>query len=75
MVAETAEIAGADRLGIGSDLCQGQPDGVVRWMRDGRWTDVASDAVFPDQPVWFRDNRDFGNIEAGLSKTSDARGL
>lgn len=67
MVAETAEVTGAERLGIGSDLCQGQPDAVVRWMRDGRWTRQASDAVFPDQPAWFRDNRDWDGIAAGLA--------
>ena len=68
MAAETAEIIGADRLGIGSDLCQGQPDAVVRWMRDGRWTHQTSDAVFPDQPAWFRDNRDWDGIAAGLAE-------
>ena len=24
---------------------------------------------FPDMPTWFRDNRDFGNIENGLRAT------
>ncbi len=38
MVARTAERMGTDRLGIGSDLCQDQPDSVVDWMRAGRWT-------------------------------------
>ena len=45
---------------------RGQPDEVVRWMRDGRWTFQKSDAVFPDQPVWFRSNRDWDGIAAGL---------
>ena len=73
MVARTAEIMGPDRIGIGSDLCQDQPDSVVAWMRTGRWTKetdfgegTAADAGFPPMPNWFRDNRDFGNIEAGL---------
>ena len=67
MAAETAEIVGTGRLGIGSDLCQDQPDDVVRWMREGRWTrpDPAS-IVFPEQPRWFRDNRDFPGLRAGL---------
>lgn len=66
MAAKVAEVIGPDRLGIGSDLCQGQPDDVVRWMRDGRWTFETSGAVFPDQPVWFRSNRDWDGIAAGL---------
>ena len=66
MAARTAEIIGPENLGIGSDLCQGQPDSVVRWMRDGRWTHARSEAVFPDMPTWFRDNRDWGGIAAGL---------
>jgi len=73
MVARAAELMGAERLGIGSDLCQDQPDSVVEWMRSGRWTKnvdygegSASNAGFPDMPAWFRDNRDFGQVEAGL---------
>lgn len=73
MIAEAAERYGAQHLGIGSDLCQDQPDSVVTWMRVGRWSKTidygegsASDAGFPAQPGWFRDNRDFGNIRDGL---------
>jgi microsomal dipeptidase-like Zn-dependent dipeptidase len=73
MIAETADRFGVDHLGIGSDLCQDQPDSVVEWMRVGRWTkDIdygegsASAPGFPQMPDWFRDNRDFGNIESGL---------
>lgn len=66
MVAETAEITGPERLGIGSDLCQGQPDNVVQWMRDGRWTREKSGAAFPPQPAWFQDNRDWDGIADGL---------
>ena len=67
MAVDAAEIVGAGRLGIGSDLCQDQPDDVVRWMREGRWTrpDPATIA-FPEQPSWFRDNRDFPRLRAGL---------
>lgn len=75
MVADTAEKYGFQHLGIGSDLCQDQPDSVVEWMRVGRWTKVidygegsASNPGFPPMPNWFRDNRDFGNIDAGLRK-------
>ncbi len=73
MIARTAELMGVEHIGIGTDLCQDQPDSVVEWMRVGRWTKeidygegTASAAGFPDMPDWFRDNRDFGNIEAGL---------
>ena len=66
MAARTAEVIGPSHLGIGSDLCQDQPDSVVQWMRDGRWTFATSDAVFPAQPNWFRDNRDWDGIEDGL---------
>ncbi len=73
MVARTADQFGAEHLGIGSDLCQDQPDSVVEWMRTGRWTKdiefgegTASNPGFPAMPGWFQDNRDFGNIEQGL---------
>ena len=69
MAAEAAETVGVDHLGIGSDLCQGQPDSVVRWMREGRWTRPepgAEKATFPEQPPWFRDNRDFPGLAVGL---------
>ena len=38
MVARTADIMGAEHIGIGSDLCLNQPDSVVDWMRNGTWT-------------------------------------
>ncbi|MGR3591021.1 MAG: membrane dipeptidase [Limimaricola soesokkakensis] len=73
MVARTAEMVGAQNLGIGSDLCQDHPDSVVDWMRMGRWTKrvdygegSAAAPGFPDMPAWFEDNRDFSNIKAGL---------
>ena len=73
MIAETASRYGADKLGIGSDLCQDQPDSVVTWMRNGRWSKEmdygegsASAAGFPAQPDWFVDNRDMPNLSAGL---------
>ena len=74
MVAESAERYGVDNLGIGSDLCQNQPDSVVEWMRNGRWTKVvdygegsADAAGFPAQPAWFETNLHFGGIAHGLS--------
>ncbi len=73
MIARTAELMGPEHIGIGTDLCQDQPDSIVEWMRVGRWSkDIdygegsAAAAGFPEMPDWFKDNRDFGNIEAGL---------
>ncbi len=72
MVADTASRIGVDHIGIGSDLCQDQPDSVVEWMRNGRWTKGQTNiglgkAVFPQQPDWFRDNRNFPTVRAGLA--------
>jgi len=81
MVAEAAARYGAKNLGLGSDLCQDQPDAVVAWMRVGRWTkDIdygegsAAAPGFPPMPDWFRDNRDWGTIRDGLHRAglSDA---
>jgi len=73
MIARMADKFGVNSLGIGSDLCQDQPDTVVEWMRVGRWSKVvdygegsANDAGFPPMPAWFQDNRDFENISKGL---------
>lgn len=73
MIARTAEKFGTHFLGIGTDLCQDQPDSVVEWMRTGRWTksvdygEGSKDAPgFPAMPSWFRDNRDFCNLRTGL---------
>ncbi|MHA7886278.1 membrane dipeptidase [Roseicyclus sp.] len=74
MIAETADRYGVEHMGIGSDLCQDQPDSVVEWMRVGRWTkDIdygegsAAAPGFPPMPDWFRDNRDFGRLAEGLA--------
>jgi microsomal dipeptidase-like Zn-dependent dipeptidase len=76
MVARTADVMGVGALGIGTDLCQDQPDSVVEWMRSGRWTKAvdfgegSADAPgFPPMPDWFEDNRHFGNLANGLAKT------
>jgi microsomal dipeptidase-like Zn-dependent dipeptidase len=75
MIATAADRFGVQHFGIGSDLCQDQPDSVVEWMRVGRWTKEidygegsATAPGFPPQPDWFRDNRDFDNIEDGLRR-------
>ena len=76
MIGRAADSYGVHSLGIGSDLCQDQPDGVVEWMRVGRWSKEidygegsASAPGFPPMPSWFQDNRDFGNITEGLAQT------
>ncbi len=73
MIARTAELMGPARIGFGSDLCQDQPDSIVEWMRNGRWTrnrdygeGSAANPGFPPQPSWFRDNRDWPAIADGL---------
>lgn len=68
MVAETGERFGMDRIGIGSDLVQDQPDRVIAWMRTGRWTkDDGGNAAVPPFPSWFTSNLCFGAIEEGLA--------
>jgi len=84
MAARTADLIGAEHLGIGSDLCQDQPDAVVRWMRTGIWdqSDDAGAATmgtapepirFPDQPSWFRSNLDMPGLANGLRATGFSR--
>ena len=75
MVAQTTEVIDVNQIGIGSDLCLGQPDSVVDWMRNGTWTKskdygegTKDNAAFPKQPNWFKDARGFNNIEDGLKK-------
>ena len=75
MVAQTAELINVNQIGIGSDLCLGQPDSVVDWMRNGTWTKskdygegTKDNAAFPKQPDWFEDARGFNNVENGLKK-------
>jgi len=86
MVAEAVDRYGAQNLGIGTDLCQDQPDSIVEWMRVGRWSKTidygegsASNAGFPPMPDWFQDNRHFGTIRSGLTQAglseSDVDGI
>lgn len=74
MIARMVDRFGIAHFGLGSDLCQDQPDSVVEWMRVGRWSKEidfgegsAEAPGFPPMPDWFQDNRDFGNIRAGLA--------
>ena len=74
MIADMVARYGIDHFGIGSDLCQDQPDSVVEWMRVGRWSKEidygegsAAAPGFPPQPKWFENNLGFDNIETGLT--------
>ena len=76
MVAKTIDLIGEGNVGIGTDLCQDQPDSVVEWMRVGRWTKSidygegsAEKPGFPDMPSWFLGNLDFKNLSVGLRNT------
>ncbi len=75
MVKQMRDWVGIDCLGIGTDLCQNQPDHIVDWMRAGRWTKgkdygegSAENPGFPPMPSFFQDNRHFTNIEKGLAQ-------
>ena len=75
MTARAAEIMNVKNIGIGSDLCLGQTDNVVEWMRNGTWSKnknygegSKNKSGFPKQPVWFEDARGFKNLENGLRK-------
>ncbi len=73
MVADTADLMGVDKIGIGSDLCQGQPLSILEWMRNGRWSKEmdygegsSTNANWPKPLSWFANNSDFPNIIDGL---------
>ena len=75
MTARTAEIMNVKNIGIGSDLCLGQTDNVVEWMRNGTWSKnknygegSKNKSGFPKQPEWFEDATGFKNLENGLRK-------
>jgi len=73
MIAKTADLIGVEHLGIGSDLCLNQPQEVLEWMRNGRWSkDVdygegsSSNSGWPDGLLWFKDEHGMENIYNGL---------
>lgn len=81
MIADTAERFGVQHFGIGSDLCQNQPDSVVEWMRVGRWSKEidygegsAANPGFPPQPDWFASNADFPGLSSGLKNVGFSDG-
>ncbi|MFA0088132.1 membrane dipeptidase [Vibrio sp. 10N.261.51.F12] len=73
MVASTADMVGVEHLGIGSDLCLNQPQEVLEWMRNGRWSKAmdygegsASNSGWPDALPWFCGSAGMENIYNGL---------
>ena len=75
MVAWTADRMGIDRIGMGSDLCQSQPQSVLEWMRNGRWSKAmdygegnSNNAGWPDALTWFGNSSDFPGIADALGK-------
>ncbi len=75
MAADTAELIGVEHLGIGSDLCLNQPQAVLEWMRNGRWSKAmdygegsSSNAGWPDALPWFCGTKGMENIYNGLLK-------
>ena len=73
MIADLVDLMGIDKVGIGSDLCQDQPDSIVEWMRNGRWSkqtdygEGSADAPgFPAMPDFYANNLDFNAIAIGL---------
>lgn len=73
MVAETAEMIGVDRIGIGSDLCENWDYSTLEWMRSGRWTlgvdhgeGSATNPSWPRQPCWFSGSQDMLTVAQGL---------
>ena len=73
MIRDTIKLMGPNNVGIGSDLCQDQPNSVVEWMRVGRWTKKIDygegspeQSGFPPMPNFFKDVRGFSHLEKGL---------
>ena len=75
MAADTVEVMGIDCVGVGSDLCLRQPQSILEWMRNGRWSKKmdfgegsSSNANWPENPSWFSDSEGMENIHNGLLK-------
>ena len=75
MVAKTSDLVGVEHIGIGSDLCLNQPQSVLEWMRNGKWSKAmdygegnSSNSGWPDDLPWFKDETGMENIYNGLLK-------
>ena len=74
MIADTVEIMGIDRVGLGTDLCRNLSADYLDWMRSGRWTkeiDPGEAATpsggWPEWPEWYGTAADFPNFARGLA--------
>lgn len=74
MIARTVDLMGIEHVGIGSDLCQRQPQDTLTWMRNGRWSRTldygegsAEQPDWPAQPDWFSGAGDYPNLTTGLA--------
>ncbi|MFT7584010.1 MAG: membrane dipeptidase [Cellvibrionaceae bacterium] len=73
-IARAAELMGAEKLGIGTDLVRKCTPEYLDWLRSGRWTHTvshgpagpAAKAGWPEWQTWFKTPLDFGVVEAGL---------
>jgi microsomal dipeptidase-like Zn-dependent dipeptidase len=76
MIYKTADLLGnVENLGIGSDLCLGQPLSILEWMRNGKWSKKMNygegskdNACWPDPLKWFASPADMINVYKGLIK-------
>lgn len=73
MIADTAALIGIEHIGIGSDLCLNQPQHVLEWMRNGRWSKTidygegsSNNAGWPEPLSWFKNSTGMMNIYQGL---------
>jgi membrane dipeptidase len=73
MVARTADLMGVGAIGIGTTFARISPTAWSTGCAAGAGPSAATMARaaadapgFPQMPEWFRDNRDFGRIAAGL---------
>ena len=76
MIAKTVDLmGGVEYVGLGSDICWGQPLSELEWMRNGNWTihkdygeGSSKNPNWPKSPNWFANFDDFNTIKKGLLK-------
>lgn len=73
VVADSADKYGVEHLAIGSNLCLNQPQSVLEWMRNGRWSKAmdygegnANNSGWPDALPWFAGKDSMENFYNGL---------
>ncbi|MEM9775790.1 MAG: membrane dipeptidase [Chloroflexota bacterium] len=73
-MARAADITGAEKLGIGTDLVTKCTPEYLNWLRSGRWTHAQSHGPagpnakpgWPEWQEWFKSPLDFGTLAEGL---------